>query len=386
MLYSTLSKLSKTVLIFSLVLLGKVSIAALSDIKFGQYQIADSQWNTSACLNTTTCQIYSKQPGTAYKIPWWQGQVQWAAGDYVKLELSGDQNYPYIARQYTSAGVLKETLGTGKIVNMGPDYFFFVGNDDNTGQLFSGSSGMSDTSGVTWTGTLNPTIAEADAYAAQNYSTTPLAPGETATPSAPPAPTPIYSSGISTTQQTKRNLLLNETSGHQIDISIQGGDNEILIQQINSGHYALINIDGNSNNVNILQTTNSSGRHYSETVILGNNNNLNLIQRDTHKNLFVYIDGDQNRLDVDQKGLGNHYADIQLIGDGHTANVIQEGSGNHNATIRLENGGGAWNLTLGQSGATGKTYSLPHYMSDNSLVSGVCATLSGCNLMINQLD
>jgi hypothetical protein len=42
----------------------------LADLKFGRYQIADSQWNVSACMYTATCQIYSKQPGTVYKIPW----------------------------------------------------------------------------------------------------------------------------------------------------------------------------------------------------------------------------------------------------------------------------------------------------------------------------
>jgi hypothetical protein len=187
MFQSTLYRFSSVLVALFVATMAFPAYASMSDIKFGQYQLADSQWNVSACLNTTTCQIYSKNPGTAYKIPWWSGQVQWAAGDYVKLESSGDPNYPYVARQYSSTGVLKETLGTGKIVNMGPDYFFFVGNDDNTGQLFSGSSGMSDTSGVTWTGTLNPTTAEADAYATQTYSTTPLAPGETA--SSPPPPT-----------------------------------------------------------------------------------------------------------------------------------------------------------------------------------------------------
>jgi hypothetical protein len=79
-------------LIVAIFLLGisKFSYAALTDIKFGRYQIADSQWNTDACLTTTTCQIYSKQPGTAYKIPWTSGQVQWATGDYVKFSLSGN--------------------------------------------------------------------------------------------------------------------------------------------------------------------------------------------------------------------------------------------------------------------------------------------------------
>ena len=169
-----------------LLLLCSNAFAALTDVKFGRYQIADSQWNVNACLNTTTCQIYSKQPGTAYKIPWTNGQVVWAAGDYVQFELSGNGSFPYTAKQYSGAGAVKSTLGSGKIVNMGADYFFFVGSDNDTGQLFSGSSGMANTSGVSWTGTLNPTIAQANTYADSGYSTTPLAAGQTAAPPAPP--------------------------------------------------------------------------------------------------------------------------------------------------------------------------------------------------------
>jgi len=187
--------LDVAVIFFLLMLLSPKTWAALTDIQFGRYQIADSQWNVSACLYTTTCQIYSKNPGTAYKIPWTSGQVQWATGDYVKFELSGNNSFPYTAKQYNSSGQVKATLGNGKIVNMGPDYFFFVGSDNNTGQLFSGSSGMSGSSGVTWTGTLNPTIAQANTYADANYSTVPLAAGQTATQTpnsnnAPPSPIP----------------------------------------------------------------------------------------------------------------------------------------------------------------------------------------------------
>jgi hypothetical protein len=76
---------------------------------------------------------------------------------------------------------------------MGNDYFFFVGNDNNTGQLFSMTQGFANTSGVTWTGTLNPTVAQTNAYATGG-STTPLAAGQTAAPAGPPppAPTAIY--------------------------------------------------------------------------------------------------------------------------------------------------------------------------------------------------
>jgi hypothetical protein len=180
----------------------------LVDLKFGQAQIADSQWNTGACLYTTTCQIYSKNPGTAYKIPWWSGQLSWAAGDYVKFVTTGDTANPWNAIQYTSAGTQKEVMGTGHIINMGADYFFFVGNDNDTGQLFSMTSGFANTSGVTWTGTLNPTVAQVNTYAT-NGSTTPLAAGQTA---APPPPS-------NTTSYTRTNILTFQTWDVQHNMS-----------------------------------------------------------------------------------------------------------------------------------------------------------------------
>ena len=172
-----------------LLLLCSSSWAALTDIKFGQSQIADSQWNVSACLNTTTCQIYSKNPGTMYKIPWYNGQWSWQTGQYVQFSLTGNGSFPYEGKVYNSNGTLAGTIGTGKIVNMGPDYFFFVGSDNDTGQLFSGSSGMNNTAGVSWTGTLNPTIQQANTYANATYSTVPLSAGQTAT-STPNSSTP----------------------------------------------------------------------------------------------------------------------------------------------------------------------------------------------------
>jgi hypothetical protein len=158
--------------------------SGLADLKFGQYQVADSQWNVSACMYTATCQIYSKQPGTAYKIPWFNGQLSWASGDYVAFVPTGDATNPWNAIQYTANGTQKAVMGTGHIINMGTDYFFFVGNDNNTGQLFSMTQGFANTSGVTWTGTLNPTVTQVNTYA-QGGSTTVLSAGQTVTPSAP---------------------------------------------------------------------------------------------------------------------------------------------------------------------------------------------------------
>ena len=209
-------------ILFALMLLCSNAFADITTIKFGRYQIADSQWDTYACLNTTTCNIYSKQPGTAYKIPWSNGQVSWATGDYVKFDLSGNGSFPYTAKQYDSAGNVKSTLGNGKIVNMGPDYFFFVGSDNNTGQLFSGSSGMANTSGVSWTGTLNPTISQANTYASSNYSTTPLAAGQTAAPATPTKNWQTINTGsnpvlISAIYPTSNNSPNNETAVNAFD-------------------------------------------------------------------------------------------------------------------------------------------------------------------------
>jgi len=215
-------------IVFALMLLCSNAFGALTDIKFGQSQIADSQWNVSACLNTTTCQIYSKQPGTMYKIPWSNGTWNWQAGQYVQFATTGNGSYPYEGKVYNSNGTQAGTIGTGKIVNMGPDYFFFVGNDNNTGQLFSGSSGMSNTNGVSWTGTLNPTIQQADTYANTSYSTVPLTAGQTATstPSSSPAPatpnwqmirtnsTPVVISNI---YPTSNNSPSNETAVNAFD-------------------------------------------------------------------------------------------------------------------------------------------------------------------------
>jgi hypothetical protein len=201
-------------LLLALLFICSNAYADLTDIKFGQSQIADSQWNVNACLNTTTCQIYSKNPGTAYKIPWTSGQVSWASGDYVKFSASGNGSFPYTATQYSSTDAVKSVLGNGKIVNMGADYFFFVGSDNNTGQLFSGSSGMNNTSGVSWTGTLNPTIQQANTYANASYSTVPLTAGQTATttPSSPP-PAPVAPPNLGFESGNTSSWTISNTTG-----------------------------------------------------------------------------------------------------------------------------------------------------------------------------
>jgi len=267
-----------------LLLLCSSSWAALTDIKFGQSQIADSQWNVSACLNTTTCQIYSKNPGTMYKIPWTTGQWSWQTGQYVQFSLTGNSSYAYEGKVYNSNGTLAGTIGTGKIVNMGPDYFFFVGSDNNTGQLFSGSSGMNNTAGVSWTGTLNPTIAQADSYANATYSTAPLSAGQTATSTpnnSTPAPnwqmirttsSPVVISNI---YPTSNNSPSNETAVNAFDGNV--GTKYLNFDKQNAGVTVKLNQGRVVKKFTITTANDAVERDPASYKLYGSNDGVNWI-------------------------------------------------------------------------------------------------------------
>ena len=267
-----------------LLLLCSSSWAALTDIKFGRNQIADSQWNVNACLNTTTCQIYSKQPGTMYKIPWYNGQWSWQTGQYVQFSLTGNGSFPYEGKVYNSNGTLAGTIGTGKIVNMGPDYFFFVGSDNNTGQLFSGSSGMNNTAGVSWTGTLNPTIQQANTYANATYSTAPLSAGQTATStpnSSTPAPnwqmirttsSPVVISNI---YPTSNNSPSNETAVNAFDGNV--GTKYLNFDKQNAGVTVKLNQGRVVKKFTITTANDAVERDPASYKLYGSNDGVNWI-------------------------------------------------------------------------------------------------------------
>ena len=352
------------------------AFAAITDIKFGQYQIADSQWNVSACLYTTTCQIYSKQPGVAYKIPWTSGQLSWAAGDYVKFSLTGDATNPYNAIQYNSSGVQKAVMGTGHIVNMGTDYFFFVGNDNNTGQLFSGSSGMSDTAGVTWTGTLNPTLAQADSYSS-SYSTSPLSPGQTAQPAAPSLCCGGSSASFTADPNNvaKVQSFVNRTTqDSKVYIEQIGNSNSVSLNQSGTrNNYFYYYSNGSNNTVSATQIGNTNTTaNYTEVTVNGSNNNSTILQNSTGgtKGVFATINNNNNTLNVQQNDNGNHYLNVTLSGGGKNVDVTQQGSAAHMANINLS--GNPTDLSLTQSGSTQNFYSISH----NCTTAGGCAKIT----------
>lgn len=175
--------------------------------------MADSQWNVQNCTTTSTCQITSKIPGTAYRIPASNGTISWQDGQYIAFMPNtgiGSETYPLVMTLFDANGTVVETMGTGRVLTAGTDaagnsYFFFIGDDEHTGQLFSGSIGMDSTDGVTLTGTLSPTLQELNTFSAL-LSTEPLAEGEVYVPSSGESPIPTVFPQISQISTLERVL------------------------------------------------------------------------------------------------------------------------------------------------------------------------------------
>lgn len=170
--------------------------------------MADSQWNVGNCTTTDTCQIYSKNPGTAFRIPASSGTITWQDGQYIAFVPNtgtDSATYPLVMTLFDANDNVVETLGTGRVLTAGTDaagnsYFFFIGNDEHTGQLFSGSVGMDSDVGLTLNGTRNPTLQQLNTFSA-NLSTVPLGAGEIFVPPAGDSPVPTLFSQVSTLER-----------------------------------------------------------------------------------------------------------------------------------------------------------------------------------------
>ena len=136
--------------------------------KFGQNRVGDPRWNVSGCENTPTCSITSLNPGTVYRIPFSQGTATWAPGDYLTLEPSNDASYPYAVKQYTSSGVLKTSLGKGRILNISANAFLLEGDDRNTGQVYGANTLVAGP--MTIAGVPQPTLSQANQYLFNYYT------------------------------------------------------------------------------------------------------------------------------------------------------------------------------------------------------------------------
>jgi hypothetical protein len=413
--------------IFAILLLsisGKSFATGLADLKFGSAQIADSQWNVQACTQTATCQIYSKNPGTVYKIPWTSGQLSWVTGDYVAFAATGNGANPWNAVQYNSAGTQKAVMGTGHIINMGTDYFFFVGNDNDTGQLFSMTQGFANTGGVTWTGTLNPTISQVNTYAA-NGSTTPLAAGQSAPP--PGTQTVTYTNfltfqtwdvehynangwsgttgGSITNGWTWSCTNCGSTTSGTVDRVTRSSDDTVIFVYIldangnmvisePNGAYTYSGVPVATGPVieggTITQTNAPTNQTFTSggTSSAGPSNEQqtrynawnNGIQATDNYLYIEQVSGNYNTVNITQSGVKNTM-DLGINGSSNTVNATQTGENYLNALVQ----GNTNAVTSLQTNTSGTHYQETKIMSGNNNTINVTQKDNGNSLMFNTI-
>ena len=387
MLLSILRRLSNVLICLLFV---SSAQAGVLDLRLKVDQIFDVQWNISGGnLNASGFNyIYSSvnyATQTTSAARWTAAQTADAGsnGRYIAFFNSTTNPGTYGMAVFNSDGsVYKLINNTGTFRALASGAIFYNGNG-MWGTLITTEAGYSLGSSGSWAVTVNyPTSADLEAYVAPAYSSNQTA---SPPPPPPPAPTPIYrNSAISPQQTTKKNNSLSETTGHNAKVNIEGDANDVYILQAGAGgHYASVGIQGDTNNVDVNQTSSVGARHYLEANIIGSSNVVNLTQSDAAKTQFVTVNGNSNNITTSQTGTGSHFLDLSVTGDNHTASLTQRGSGNHEARVTLD-GSQPWNFSLTQDGATSQQYTLPHDMSDGSVVNGTCSTIGGCNLTVNQ--
>lgn len=359
--------------------LSTASVASIVDGQFGINQIFDVQyyWSGSTLNASNFIAPYNQNFQT----------VTATSSQYFKFISNNDGTYGL--GLYNSDGTLSQTVhSTGTITALGSGAIFYIGSGF-FGNVISTAQGYNYGASATFT-EMDTDVTAADLAAYTYASSTPLAAGQTASPSGNTGGggggtvvTPSYASSITAPQILSRSVALLQTTGNNAQIVINGSSNNLNVQQLTAGNYADINIGGTFNDVDTLQTSTISARHYLEMDILGSNNLVNVDQKDAAKTLFVALDGDYNTVDILQQGAGQSYIDLNISGDDAIIDIVQQGAGDHAATIDLENAGGTWDFSLMQSSDTNLVYSLPHNLSDNSVLTGVCYT-GICNINIVQ--
>lgn len=359
--------------------------AAWADIttgKFSTAQIFDVQWNVSgSTLNTSGYSYLYRSVPSATRMTSSQYAAIDSAGQYFAFFDSTTNPGTYGMALYNGDGSLAEVIhNTGSFRVLADGAIFYLG-DGFWGTLITTAQGYNIGDSASFTvEEENPTNTTMAGWVPD--STTPLAAGQTAAASS--APTPVYRSAITTVEQVQVDTAYAVTAGNNIDLTVIGNSNDVDITQLSNGNYLLMYLQGNSNVTDITQSGTNLDRNFADINIVGSSNNLTFTQQgDSEKQAFLDIDGSFGTYTITQQGSGEHYLNLISAGDNATVTVLQEGLGNHAATVELTNAGGNWNFSLTQSGDVNQLYSLPHDLSDNTVVSGSC-TSGTCNVTINQ--
>lgn len=377
------------ILISMLFLLPVISLANILDIKISPAQIFDVQWNISGTTfnaSNFTRPFYSvTRNGTSCNFCQMSFQdIQSIVNNnqYFGFFESTTNPDTYGLAVYNQDGTQDWVLhNTGSFRALSADVVFYKGNGF-WGTLITLAAGYNYGDSATFENiTNNPTNEQLATFTPA--STDPLAAGETAAQEADPDP--IFSSGITSQQQTRKDSRLGSFNGNSADITIQGNNNTVELEQRGAGHYLELDILGNSNTVTSQQLDQTGPvRHYQETIVQGNSNTVTILQSGSSKTSFINILGSANQIDIAQTGSGAHFLDLQVNGNHHSVDILQDGTGNHSATIDLTELDGSWTFKLEQKGSTPQVYSLPHDLTDGTVEAGACYSISGCTLEIFQ--
>lgn len=367
-----MNKFLKTIITLFVITYASFANAAITDGKFGIAQIFDVQyyWNGTTLNASNFIAPYDKDFQT----------VTATAGQYFEFFDSTVQPGTHGLRLMNSDGSLSRIVHDyGNITALGEGAIFYLGSGF-FGNVITTAEGFAYGSSASFEN-MDTDVNSADLTNYTFASTEPLAAGQTA---APAAPTPVYLSSITQSQTTQKTSSYAVTTGNNIDLTIIGNNNDVDVEQVSDGNYLDLYINGSTNTADISQSGTNADRNFADIDVDGSTNTLTLVQDGaSEKVLFLDIDGSFGTYAITQQGIGYHYLDLVSIGNDGTVSILQEGSGNHSATLALENAGGNWDFTLTQSGDTNQLYSLPHNLSDNTVVNGVCYS-GTCTMVVNQ--
>jgi fibronectin-binding autotransporter adhesin len=315
-----------------------LSSSAFTGVHFGAAQVADTQWNISACTTTSTCQVYSTHPGGTYETGSWLaiGSTQYVT--FIPNTGSDSATNPWTMILVNADGTFT-SLGTGRVLVQGVDstgniYLFFT-NANYNGTLLSGNLGLSG-QGVTFTGTANPTVAQTNTLAS-NMSSTPLAAGQTGGTGGGSSPTVV------STQNTT--ILTTTTSGSTVNTYSQ----PVIITTWSDGSQTTAN-NGSATLVSSTVTGGGGGTTSGQqSDITGfNSNPIN------GAGIYIRQSGSNDVITISQIGTHNLIGGINqqfaVVQDGNNYISIKQGNGNPGKNeIDLSVTGGSNNLYLTQA-------------------------------------
>ena len=375
-----------------------VSNTAFTGVHFGASQVADTQWDVSACMYTSTCNIYSTMPGGTYNTGNWTPISSTQYITFIPNNGADSAAYPWLMILVNSDGTFT-SLGSCAIAVQGVDgngnIYLFVTNANWNGTLLSGNLGLTG-QGVTFSGTQNPTPNQTNTLAG-GMSATPLSAGQSGGTGGSSAPTVVstsnstiittasngatvntYSQPVTiTTWSDGTTTTANNGSSTLISSTVVGGGGGISTQQQSdidnfnanaiNGNGVFIHQSGNNDIVNITQigTHNLIGGVNTQFALIQNGNNtINIKQGNGNlgKNeIDMSIVGGSNNLNITQANdingtsAGNNYQKVNVNGFSNNVTASQTNDGGlqgHFAEINVT--GNYNNVSVSQSNNTQK--------------------------------